>query len=105
MPSASAVSLFAYGTLQERRVQVMLFKRDLAGSADTLRGYVLVLPGRGWRYPNIVASTDPAATVPGLVYEISEQELARADSYEGEAYKRIWVALESGISAWVYLCR
>jgi gamma-glutamylcyclotransferase (GGCT)/AIG2-like uncharacterized protein YtfP len=105
MPSALTIGLFTYGTLQERRVQMTVFQRELAGAADILRGYILVPPGRGWRYPNITPSADPEATVSGVVYEIGEQELTRADAYEGSEYERISVSLGSGRTAWVYLLR
>jgi gamma-glutamylcyclotransferase (GGCT)/AIG2-like uncharacterized protein YtfP len=105
VPPAPAVALFTYGTLQQSRVQFTVFQRELTGQPDTLRGYVLVPPGRGWRYPNITPSPDPNAAVPGIVYEISEEELARADVYEGSDYERISVTLGSGGTAWVYLLR
>ena len=105
MPPTPTAVLFTYGSLQQRRVQVAVFQRELAGDPDILRGYVLVPPGRGWRYPNVTPSRDAAAAVSGVVYEISEPELARADAYEGSEYKRISVALDSGRTAWLYLLR
>jgi gamma-glutamylcyclotransferase (GGCT)/AIG2-like uncharacterized protein YtfP len=105
MLRSSTVSLFTYGTLQERRVQLIVFGRELTGEPDSLHGYVLIPRGRGWRYPNITASFDAGAVVTGIVYEISEEELVRADKYEGSEYARILVTLKSGSAAWVYLLR
>jgi len=41
--------------------------------------------------------------VPGTVFEVSDDELARADDYEVDAYRRIAVTLASGRDAWVYV--
>jgi gamma-glutamylcyclotransferase (GGCT)/AIG2-like uncharacterized protein YtfP len=41
--------------------------------------------------------------VPGTVFAISEEELAAADTYEVDAYRRISVPLRSGARAWVYV--
>jgi gamma-glutamylcyclotransferase (GGCT)/AIG2-like uncharacterized protein YtfP len=42
--------------------------------------------------------------VAGVVFEISDSELARADEYEGDFYyKRSAVTLASGTKAWVYV--
>ena len=39
----------------------------------------------------------------GTVFEVSEDELARADTYEVDAYRRVAVTLASGLAAWVYV--
>jgi gamma-glutamylcyclotransferase (GGCT)/AIG2-like uncharacterized protein YtfP len=39
----------------------------------------------------------------GMVFEITDAELAAADEYEVAAYKRIAVSLVSGVRAWVYV--
>jgi gamma-glutamylcyclotransferase (GGCT)/AIG2-like uncharacterized protein YtfP len=54
------------------------------------------------------ANAEPSATaenvVPGTVFEITEEELAKADQYEESAhYRRISVTLQSGEQAWVYV--
>lgn len=38
-----------------------------------------------------------------MVFEISEAELAAADEYEVDDYRRIAVPLRSGATAWVYV--
>ena len=40
--------------------------------------------------------------VNGMVFEVSESELARADAYEPAGYRRIRATLASGKQAWVY---
>lgn len=53
---------------------------------------------------NAVFTGDPERRVPGTVFEISDAELAAADSYESTAhYERISTVLGSGKEAWVYV--
>jgi gamma-glutamylcyclotransferase (GGCT)/AIG2-like uncharacterized protein YtfP len=40
--------------------------------------------------------------IEGMVFEISEDELSRADAYEIAAYRRVSGDLEPGAHAWVY---
>jgi gamma-glutamylcyclotransferase (GGCT)/AIG2-like uncharacterized protein YtfP len=103
-PVKSATAyLFSYGTLQETDVQKMIFLRALDGSRDRLKGHTLSEEMVGGLYPTIRFSEDPEDSVEGYVYVISEEELTLVDTYEGEAYKRKSVILESGTKAWVYL--
>lgn len=48
-------------------------------------------------------SQEKTDQVSGFVFEISPDDLMRADSYEVSDYKRINVQLNSGINAWVYV--
>jgi gamma-glutamylcyclotransferase (GGCT)/AIG2-like uncharacterized protein YtfP len=57
----------------------------------------------GGLYPTIRISENADDKVHGFVYIISEEELTLVDVYEGEAYERKHVTLESGTKAWVYL--
>ena len=41
--------------------------------------------------------------VAGMVFEISDEELANADKYEVADYKRVAAPLASGRTAWVYV--
>lgn len=109
----SAVLLFSYGTLQDKAVQLAQFGRELAGDADRMTGYkqswveitdpeVLSVSGKT-HHPIVSPSADAADSVAGTVFQITEQELAAADAYEVSDYKRISVALASGLNAWVYV--
>ena len=51
----------------------------------------------------IVETGKPEDTVDGVVYMITNKELLKTDAYEGVAYRRTKVVLESGKSCWVYL--
>ena len=104
--------LFSYGTLQQVNVQLETFGRELNGSADALMGYtvgevrimdpeVVRLSGKVF-HPMLRYTGNSADEVAGMVFEITEQELAHADEYEVDAYVRKLGALKSGRHAWIY---
>lgn len=101
------VLLFSYGTLQNTDVQIANFGRELTGREDVLPGYVrrMVMASSGEsQYANAEPSSNPEDAVSGVVFEITEQELAAADRYEKAAdYRRIPVTLRSGAQTWVYV--
>lgn len=107
------VLLFSYGTLQDKAVQLANFGRELVGEADQMLGYsqawveisdpqVLATSGKT-HHPIVSASARVEDRVAGMVFQITEQELAAADAYEVADYKRVSVKLASGLSAWVYV--
>lgn len=112
--SGPTVLLFSYGTLKKRSVQIANFGRELTGREDALPGYarrmvavtdpkIVALTGES-QHANVEPSSNPEDSVPGTVFEITEQELAAADRYEEAAeYRRISVILRSGEQAWVYV--
>jgi gamma-glutamylcyclotransferase (GGCT)/AIG2-like uncharacterized protein YtfP len=112
--STPTVLLFSYGTLKKKSVQIANFGRELTGRQDVLPGYVrrmaavvdpkvAALIGES-QYANVEPSSNPEDAVSGMVFEITEQELAAADKYEEAAeYSRISVTLRSGAQAWVYV--
>jgi gamma-glutamylcyclotransferase (GGCT)/AIG2-like uncharacterized protein YtfP len=105
--------LFSYGTLRQPAVQLATFGRELDGHRDAIVGYDLdhvritdphVIATSGSDRHPILRSTERAgAHVDGMVFEISEAELAAADDYEVDDYRRISVPLRSGATAWVYV--
>jgi gamma-glutamylcyclotransferase (GGCT)/AIG2-like uncharacterized protein YtfP len=107
------INLFSYGTLQLESVQLSSFGRLLAGTPDALPGYrremleitdAAVLAASGERFhPVVVPSGNAEDEIPGTVFQITAGELAAADKYEVADYKRIEVALKSGLRAWVYV--
>lgn len=105
--------LFSYGTLQQAEVQRATFGRLLVGTADALLGFeealvriddaaVLATSGKT-HHPIVRLSGDDASRVPGTVFEVTDEELCRADRYEVAAYRRVAVTLASGRQAWVYV--
>jgi gamma-glutamylcyclotransferase (GGCT)/AIG2-like uncharacterized protein YtfP len=105
--------LFSYGTLQQDDVQRAAFGRLLSGHADVLPGYeqamvaiddpeVVATSGKT-HHPIVKHSGVATDRVAGTVFEISDAELAQADAYEVDAYRRVAVALASGVRAWVYV--
>jgi len=114
-PDAAAATecLFSYGTLQTAAVQLATFGRQLAGQPDRLDGYrrelirvddaqVVATSGVS-HHPIVHHSGNPGDAVSGTVFRVSAAELARADAYEVNDYRRVAVTLASGIRAWVYV--
>jgi gamma-glutamylcyclotransferase (GGCT)/AIG2-like uncharacterized protein YtfP len=106
-------SLFSYGTLRQREVQLTTFGRVLDGHDDAIVGYELdwvtitdphvIATSGSDRHPILRRSDRPGAQVAGTVFNITEMELAAADEYEVNDYKRVLVPLRSGGQAWVYV--
>ena len=97
--------LFSYGTLQQESVQISVFGRRVSSNRDELVGFareMVVIEGAEEatvRYTGI--GTD---RVTGVVLEVADAELARADDYElPYGYARISTVLASGTTAWVYV--
>ena len=98
--------LFSYGTLRQRDVQLVTFGRELDGRLDAIVGYdldwvtitdphVIATSGTS-RHRVLVPSDDPGAAVEGSVFTISADDLAAADDYEVDDYRRVAVPLRSG---------
>ncbi|GAA3689040.1 gamma-glutamylcyclotransferase [Nonomuraea antimicrobica] len=109
---ADHVVLFSYGTLRRRAVQLSVFGREIAGAPDRLPGYrlsmleitdphVIAVSG-ATHHPILTATGDPADLVEGTALQITADELAAADAYEVDDYRRALVPLESGRRGWVY---
>lgn len=105
--------LFSYGTLRLPDVQRATFGRVVPGRDDAIAGYrietitvtdpYVVATSGSDRHPVLRASSDPDAAVEGTAFRITADELAAADDYEVDAYRRVMVALRSGALAWVYV--
>lgn len=104
--------LFSYGTLQQEAVQLSTFGRLLHGQPDELVGFEQSL--FEIEDPEFVAASGKAhhaivkyngrddSRVRGMVFEVSDAELASSDRYEPAGYKRVSTTLASGKQAWVY---
>jgi gamma-glutamylcyclotransferase (GGCT)/AIG2-like uncharacterized protein YtfP len=105
--------LFSYGTLRQRDVQLATFGRELEGYVDAIIGYDLdyvtitdpdvIATSGSDRHPILRPTDRTGAHVDGTVFTISDPELAAADEYEVDDYRRISVPLRSGPRAWVYV--
>ena len=113
MADPRTIRLFSYGTLQQAEVQRANYGRLLEGIADGLRGYrlealtitdpkVVRLSGKAV-HTIACRSGDPADRISGLMFLLTEDELAATDRYEVDAYARVEVTLESGIKAFIYV--
>ena len=105
--------LFSYDTLQNVEVQLETFRRELVGHDDALLGYqlemveikdeaVVALSGET-HHPIAIETYGNIDEIPGMVFEISADELNHSDQYEVNDYKRIFGNLKSGKKAWVYV--
>ena len=99
--------LFSYGTLQQENVQLATFGRKLTGSPDVLVGYrlgeiAISDPSGKTHHPMLIRTENPADEVPGVIFEITDEELAQADRYEVKEYARVMATFRSGAQAWIY---
>lgn len=105
--------LFSYGTLRYANVQRTTFGRLLSGAGDSLPAYriemvtiddphVLAI-SREREHPMLIPTGNPADSVEGMVFDLTDNELLQADSYEVDSYKRVRVTMKSGVEAWAYV--
>ncbi len=106
--------LFSYGTLQQEDVQMSTFGRRLNGQRDELLRFepalvriedpLLVATSGKTHHANVKFNGNEESRVPGMVFEITDAELAHVDEYEvAFFYKRVAATLASGRQVWVYL--
>jgi gamma-glutamylcyclotransferase (GGCT)/AIG2-like uncharacterized protein YtfP len=105
--------LFSYGTLRQPDVQRTTFGRELNGRPDVILGYELdhititdphvIATSGSDRHPILRPTDRPDAAVEGMVFAVSDADLAAADDYEVDDYRRVAVPLRSGEQAWVYV--
>jgi|SRR5689334_10299600 len=105
--------LFSYGTLREADVQRSTFGRLLEGWPDELVGFELTVfrvadpefvakSGRA-DHAMVRESGSDADRIRGVVFDVTDDELARADHYEPAGYKRVRARVASGKEVWVYV--
>ncbi|MBP4138535.1 gamma-glutamylcyclotransferase family protein [Flavobacterium geliluteum] len=100
--------LFSYGTLQSKEIQMQVFNKLLTGTPDQLTGYKLkdlkIEEEFGMTdYFVATASENSSDKIEGIVFKISSKDLAKADLFESNAYKRVQITLKSGLVAWIYI--
>jgi len=104
--------LFSYGTLQQEAVQLSTFGRVLRGHRDELVGFELstlriedpafvAISGRS-EHAVVTFTGKGEHRVSGMVFELSDAELASSDAYEPAGYARVEGRLASGKQEWVY---
>ena len=93
--------LFVYGTLRVPNIQQSVLGRVVTGTPDILDGYGRSTISAGIATYFILVE-QASESVEGVVLEITQDELERADRYETDAYRRFRVNLRSGKQVWVY---
>lgn len=107
--------LFSYGTLQLEKVQIENYGRILKGERDRLIGYKVenvqitdstVLAKSQLEYhPIAIKSINNDDFIEGMIFKITDTELAETDKYEVREYCRILETFESGKKAWIYVAK
>lgn len=105
--------LFSYGTLQLVTVQIETFGRKLHGKIDSLAGYEIkmleitdaeVLRKSNQKFHPIIEYTgDLSSKVEGVLFEVTENEILQADTYEVEQYQRVEAVFDSGLVGYIYI--
>ena len=96
--------IFSYGTLQLENVQRSMLGRRLDGERDELLRFEQVVATTG--HANVKFNGNEESRVGGMVFEITDAELASVDEYEiAFSYERVAAVLASGRRAWVYVAR
>ena len=94
--------LFVYGTLKDPMIQKDIFGRVVKGKESQLYGYTRKTAFiDGEIYP-IAESGNADSYIDGLILELTQKELQRADAYEGDSYKRVSVSMHNDL-VWVYV--
>ena len=93
-------------------MQESLFGRILTGRKEELPGYKIeklkitdraVIEKSGTdMHPILVRTREPSDLVSGMVFEITQAELEKADEYEVDDYRRNLAIMSSGTHAWIY---
>lgn len=106
--------LFSYGTLQQQDVQRSTLGRHLGGQPDALVRFeqssvriedpeMAAAIGKT-HHANVTFNGKDDSRVPGMLFEVTDAELAKIDAYEAPFfYQRVEAKLVSGRQAWVYL--
>lgn len=106
-------AVFSYGTLRDESVQLALFGRKFDTVPDVLVGFRLApmqitdpqsVKISGKDMHTILRPVEGEGdAILGQVLRMTQSELEQADQYEPKEVKRIWVKLQSGAQAWVYI--
>jgi gamma-glutamylcyclotransferase (GGCT)/AIG2-like uncharacterized protein YtfP len=105
--------LFSYGTLRDEQVQRAVFGHPVEGVGDAITGWRLepytvndpksvAISGKSTHHI-LVRTESSGDEIAGTVFDITQDELRRADDYEGAGIDRVRVTLRSGTDVWMYV--
>jgi gamma-glutamylcyclotransferase (GGCT)/AIG2-like uncharacterized protein YtfP len=111
--TGETTQLFSYGSFTQTNVHRRVYGRRLVGQLDSLPGYKLQLVAVPPDQIEVLGiETQPVAVegtdddiVAGKRYTVNESELAAVDAVNERLFRREWVELTSGESAWVFVAR
>ncbi|MBK7820668.1 MAG: gamma-glutamylcyclotransferase [Tessaracoccus sp.] len=111
--TGETTQLFSYGSFTQTNVHRRVYGRRLVGQLDSLPGYKLQLVAVPSDQTEVLGiTTQPVAVkgtdddiVAGKRYTVNESELAAVDAVNERLFRREWVELTSGESAWVFVAR
>ncbi|SHJ68452.1 sulfate permease, SulP family [Tessaracoccus bendigoensis DSM 12906] len=111
--TGGSTEIFSYGSFTQTEVHRRVYGRRLIGQLDSLPGYRLRLIDVPEHQSEVLGITSQPAAMPGnpddLVagkrYRIEESELAAVDAINAPLFRREWLELASGKSAWVFVAR
>ncbi|MBC2838536.1 gamma-glutamylcyclotransferase family protein [Robiginitalea sp. SC105] len=95
--------LFVYGTLTDPHISEQVFGGLPPYTRDSLEGFEKLEASVAGQYPEVIPCGKEGTAVAGMLLEVSQEELRRADLYETDLYYRKILSLKSGRQAWVYL--
>jgi gamma-glutamylcyclotransferase (GGCT)/AIG2-like uncharacterized protein YtfP len=94
----SFVNVFTYGSLMYLPLWERVVRGTYAYTSATLAGFARKRV-RGEKYPGLVRSTFDSKVSGVLYFDVTDQDAARLDEYEGECYARIEVSCSCGRGA------
>jgi len=95
--------LFSYGLIRDEKAQLSVLERKLKGKPDTMVGYKIYDKLLKNKYPAITKTHNPKDMVQGMLFNVSNLDLFKIDTYKSLVYSRTSVTLKSGTKAWVYM--
>lgn len=106
--------IFAYGTLQQKDVQLATFGRLVDGKSDALVGFertqveiedpAMAAGLDRTHHANVEFVGNASSRVTGMALDVTDADLSTVDAYEATfSYKRVPATLASGREAWVYV--
>tara|TARA_B100000029_G_scaffold516416_1_gene629664 strand:- start:7670 stop:7972 length:303 start_codon:yes stop_codon:yes gene_type:complete len=93
--------LFVYGSLLDDTVRERVLNKQIEGEEDSVRGFRVDTHSFLTSFPSVYRDKDEIAK--GKVFEVTEKDLKRLDTYETKFYRRIKVKTMNGHECETYM--